>query len=56
MPMKTSNVNARPLPVLEPITAAEFDQMMTTGLAQAKADDSFDADEVFSELEAGFEG
>ena len=56
MPMKTANMNARPLPDREAMTAAEFDQMMTAGLAQAKADDSFDADEVFSELEAGFEG
>ena len=27
--------------------------MMETGLAQAKADDSFDMDEVFDELESG---
>lgn len=43
------------LPIRESMTAAEFDQMMTAGLAQAKADDSFDADEVFSELETGLE-
>ena len=38
------------------MSVAEFDQMMATGLAQAKADDSFDTDEVFEELEAGLEG
>ena len=33
-----------------------FNQMMTEGLAQAKADDAYDLDEVFDELEAGLEG
>ena len=32
------------------MTEVEFDQMMDTGLAQAKADDSFEIDEVFNEL------
>lgn len=35
------------------ITAAQFDQIMETGLKQAKEDDSFDVDEVFDELERG---
>ena len=33
------------------MTKAQFDQMMATGLKQAKEDDSFDVDEVFAELE-----
>ena len=33
------------------MSATELNQMLTTGLAQAKAGDSFDMDEVFSELE-----
>lgn len=33
------------------MTTAQFDQMMATGLEQAKEDDSFDVDEVFGELE-----
>lgn len=37
------------------MSVAEFNQMMATGLAQAKADDSFDMDAVFDELEAGLE-
>lgn len=44
------------LPAYDEVSVAEFDQMMATGLAQAKADDSFDTDEVFEELEAGLEG
>lgn len=44
------------LPAYDEMSVAEFDQMMATGLAQAKADDSFDTDEVFEELEAGLEG
>ena len=33
------------------MTTAQFNQMMATGLRQAKEDDSFDVDEVFAELE-----
>ena len=33
------------------MTTAQFNQMMDTGLRQAKKDDSFDVDEVFAELE-----
>lgn len=44
------------LPAYDEMSAAEFHQMMATGLAQAKADDSFDMDEVFEELDAGLEG
>ena len=33
------------------MTTAKFNQMMATGLQQAKNDDSFDADDVFDELE-----
>ena len=40
------------LPMRDQMTATEFDQMMAAGLAQAKADDSLDVDEVFRELEA----
>ena len=40
------------LPMRDQMTATEFDQMMAAGLAQAKADDSLDVDEIFRELEA----
>lgn len=43
------------LPAYDELNPAEFHQMMATGLKQAKADDSFDMDEVFGELEAGLE-
>lgn len=39
------------VPAWDEMTAAQFDQMMATGLKQAKEDDSFDVDEVFAELE-----
>ena len=39
------------VPVRDEMTAAQFDQMMATGLKQAKQDDSFEVDEVFDELE-----
>ena len=41
------------VPAFDEMRAAEFNQMMAVGLAQAKTDDSFDMDEVFEELEAG---
>ena len=41
------------LPAYDDMSVAGFNQAMETGLAQAKADDSFDMDEVFEELEAG---
>ena len=44
------------LPAYDEMSVAEFNQMMAAGLAQAKADDSFDMDEVFEELESGLEG
>ena len=44
------------LPAKDEMGADEFDRMMAAGLAQAKADDSFDINEVFSELEANLEG
>lgn len=47
MAVKTVKVPAR-----DEMTIAEFNQMMATGLKQAKEDDSFDVDEVFNELEA----
>ena len=50
-----SNIPAN-IPAYDEMNTAEFNQMMATGLAQAKADDSFDMDEVFGELEAGLEG
>ena len=37
--------------VRDKMTTAQFDQMMSAGLKQAKSDDSFDIDEVFDELE-----
>ena len=36
------------VPARDEMTAAQFDQMMATGLRQAKEDDSFDVDEVFA--------
>ena len=39
------------VPARDEMTTAQFDQMMATGLKQAKADDSLDADDVFDELE-----
>ena len=39
------------VPARDEMTKAQFDQMMATGLQQAKEDDSFDVDEVFTELE-----
>lgn len=39
------------VPARDEMTVAQFDQMMATGLRQAKEDDSFDVDEVFAELE-----
>ena len=37
------------------MSIAEFNRMMATGLTQAKADDSFEIDEVFNEFDAGLE-
>ncbi len=37
--------------VRDEMTTAQFNQMMSVGLRQAKEDDSFDIDEVFGELE-----
>lgn len=42
------------VPARDDMTKVEFDQMMATGLKQAKEDDSFDVDEVFNELEEDF--
>ena len=39
------------VPARDEMTTAQFNQMMDTGLRQAKKDDSFDVDEVFAELE-----
>ena len=41
------------LPAYDQMNAVDFNQMMASGLAQAKADDSLDMEEVFDELEAG---
>ncbi|HBE10369.1 MAG TPA: type II toxin-antitoxin system antitoxin, RelB/DinJ family [Lachnospiraceae bacterium] len=38
------------IPARDEMTMEQFDEMMEEGLKQAKADDSFDVDEVFSEL------
>ncbi len=37
------------------MTKTQFGRMMAEGLEQAKADDSYDFDEVFDELESGLE-
>ena len=39
------------IPSREEMTKGEFDRMMAIGLKQAMEDDSFDVDDVFSELE-----
>jgi addiction module RelB/DinJ family antitoxin len=44
------------LPARDEMSVAEFNGMMATGLAQARANDSFDLDEVFDELEAELKG
>ena len=41
------------VPSRNEMTTTQFNQMMSTGLKQAKEDDSFDIDEVFDELERG---
>ena len=38
------------------MTKTQFDRMMANGLEQARADDSYDFDKVFDELEAGWRG
>ena len=48
-------IPASRLPSLDEMSTAEFNKMMAEGLAQAKADDSMDMDEVFDALEAGLE-
>lgn len=37
--------------VVHSMTKVQFDHMMSVGLEQAKAGDSFDADDVFAEIE-----
>ena len=49
-------VSESSLPVREHMTKTQFDKIMAKSLEQAKADDSYDFDEVFSELETGQEG
>lgn len=39
------------VPARDEMTTAQFNEMMETGLRQAKADASFGVDEVFAELE-----
>lgn len=41
------------VPSRDELSEEEFDRLMAAGLKQAMQDDSFDADEVFNELEAG---
>ena len=43
----------RSLPARDEMGDAEFDRMMSVGLAQARANDSYDVNEVFDDLEAG---
>jgi addiction module RelB/DinJ family antitoxin len=40
------------IPTRDRMSDAEFDQMMATGMEQAKADDSFPVDEAFSSIRA----
>lgn len=49
---KTANINAT-IPAFYEVNSSQFDNMIATGISQAKEDDSFDLDEVFSELEHG---
>ena len=42
-------------PAFDEMNAEQFNLMMETGIAQAKAGDSFDVDEVFDEIEARLE-
>ena len=37
------------VPTRDEMTTAQFNQMMATGLQQAKADESFDVDDVFDD-------
>lgn len=39
------------VPARDEMTTAQFSQMMATGLKQAKADESFNVDDVFDELD-----
>ncbi len=39
------------VPARDEMSSEEFDRIMEIGLRQAQSDDSFDADEVFAELE-----
>lgn len=39
------------VPARDEMVKAEFNRMMATGLQQAKVDDSYDIDEVFTDLE-----
>lgn len=39
------------VPARDEMSTAEFNRVMETGLKQAKNNESFDVDEVFSELE-----
>ena len=41
------------VPARNRMTETQFNEMMQTGYEQAKADDSYDMDEVFDELERG---
>jgi addiction module RelB/DinJ family antitoxin len=44
------------MPTRDSMSDVEFDKMMTTGLEQAKADDSFAVDEAFSSIRAEING
>ena len=41
------------IPVREEMSREQFDDMMATGLEQAKKDEAYDVDEVFDDLEKG---
>ena len=53
--MAVKTANPTDVPARDELTTAQFNQMMATGLKQAREDDSFDVDEVFEELERGID-
>ena len=53
--MAVKTANPKDVPARDELTTAQFNQMMATGLEQARENDSFDVDEVFEELERGID-
>ena len=48
-----SRAEAKDLPTRDAMSDEAFDQMMMTGLQQARADESLDAEDFFDKLESG---